>query len=385
MMPLTWQRIQSTNRAKQGVLRLRASWVYVLQAGLAAGVSYWVSLVLFGHPEPFFAPMATVIVLSTTGGERFRRSVELVLGVSIGVGLGDLLISVVGTGVWQIAVAVSASIAAGTLVDKGVLVANQAAFAAVLIATILPPGTSGGFDRMTDALIGGVVGLIVIGLFPESPLRSGRREIAKILGQTADILERVGRALQTRDAEELAAALTTARGTQAGINSMIAAANFGQETIRVSPLLWHQRDQITAMMRVLNPVDNAMRDTRVLARKALVLTEDHEIATDPQIELVEQLGAVAAELSNIFYNEADFTASPKIPELVDKLTIIAGETSLEVAAANGLSAHAVLAQTRSLCVDLMQVCGKTRRDAVTALVPIAQSPAHVDEIWNDGD
>lgn len=385
MVASTWQQIRSMNRFRQGLLRLRANWVYVLQAGLAAGLSYWVGLNVFGHAEPFFAPMATVIVLSTTGGERFRRSVELVLGVSLGVGMGDLLISVVGPGTWQIAVAVSASIALGMLVDKGVLVANQASFAAVLIATILPPGTSGGFDRMIDALTGGVVGLIVIGLFPQSPLKMGRKEIAKILGLTSEVQFRVAAALKTADAAALAAALTDARGSQAGINNMIAATKFGKETVTVSPLLWHQRSRIKSMIRVLNPVDNAMRDTRVLTRKALVLTEDHETASPKQIELIEGLAGVTARLSDLYYGKGEVNESREIPELVATLREISGAADLSVAGGSGLSGHAVLAQTRSLCVDLMQICGQSRRSAIEALVPIAASPAAVEELWNDGE
>ncbi|WBT08476.1 FUSC family protein [Corynebacterium sp. SCR221107] len=373
------------NRFKQGLARLRANWMYILQAGLAAGLSFWVGRDVFGHEEPFFAPMATVIVLSTTGGERFRRSVELVLGVSLGVGMGDLLISLVGSGTWQIAVAVAASIALGTFVDKGVLVANQASFAAVLIATILPPGTSGGFDRMLDALIGGVVGLAVISLFPESPLRSGRQEIAKVLGLTGDVLGRVATALKARDADALAQALTAARGSQAGINNMIAAAQFGKETITVSPLLWGQRRRIKSMLRVLNPVDNAMRDTRVLARKALVLTEDHETASPAQIELITKLAGVATGLSDLYYGKGEVNESQEIPKLVATLRDIAGAADLSVAEGGGLSAHAVLAQTRSLVVDFMQICGLSRRSAIEALVPIAEDPAHIEELWNDGE
>ncbi len=383
-MAVTWQELASMNRFRQGVQRLQAHWVYVLQAGLAAGLSYWVGLHLFGHEQPFFAPMATVIVLSTTGGERFRRSVELVVGVSLGVGLGDLIISWVGSGVWQIAVAVMCSIALATVVDKGVLVANQAAFASVLVATILPPGTSGGTDRMLDAFIGGLVGMIVMGLFPESPLRSGRQEIAKILGLTADVQRRVAQGLENSDTTELVGALTAARGSQGGINAMISAAHTGRETTAVSPLLWGQRRRIKSMLRILNPVDNAMRDTRVLTRRALVLTEDHERVSKQQIELIDRLSQVTAGLSELYYGKGELKESDEIPKLISELREIAGQCTKDVAS-DSLSAQAILAQVRSLCVDLLQICGLSRRSAVSALVPIADHPASYEELWNDGE
>lgn len=382
-MALTWKQVATMNRFKQGVVRLRANWVYVIQAGLAAGLSYYVALHLFHHAEPFFAPMATVIVLSTTGGERFRRAFELVLGVSIGVGLGDVLIAFVGSGVWQIAVAVSLSIMLGTIADKGVLVANQASFAAVLIATILPPGTSGGADRMIDALVGGLVGIAVIALLPESPLRSGRREIANILGVAAQVQRQVAEALRNNDTDGIVDALVRARGTQGQINQMIAAANMGKETIQASPLLWAQRQRIRSMMRILNPVDNAMRNTRVLARRALVLCEDNDEVSGRQIQIIEQLAEVSEGLSNLYFGNSELSENAEIPRLVNNLKMIGSRTGLEVSEGKVLSAQVVLAQSRSLVVDLLQICGQSRRSAVEILSPTSMHPASVKEIWND--
>lgn len=100
-------------RIEEGWHRLNEGWLYIIQAAVAAGLSYWVAAHVVGNPDPFFAPMATIIVLSTTGGERFRRAMELVVGVSVGVGIGDLMIAFIGSGVWQIAVAVAVAIAFG--------------------------------------------------------------------------------------------------------------------------------------------------------------------------------------------------------------------------------------------------------------------------------
>ncbi|MDO5076806.1 aromatic acid exporter family protein [Corynebacterium sp.] len=371
-------------RIAAGWARLHASRLYILQVGLAAGLSYWVALHVVGHPQPFFAPMATVIVLSTTGGERFRRSLELVAGVSLGVGLGDLMIHLVGSGVWQISVAVIVAIALGTFLDKGVLVANQAAFASILIATILPPGSTGGTDRMIDAFVGGVVGLIVMGLVPESPLRSGRREIAKILGITARVLDDVAAALRTNDTIVISAALASARGTQEGINAMIAAAKAGKESIDVSPLLWHQRRRVRSLIRILNPVDNAIRNTRVLARRALILAEDGDTVSDEQIEVIAELGAITRRLYELFSGTGSLTENTELPELVRRLRILGGKVGMDVATGRVLSAHVILAQSRSLIVDLLQICGLSRRSAAAVLKPTSETPAQPPEVWDNG-
>ncbi|MFI5505509.1 aromatic acid exporter family protein [Corynebacterium kutscheri] len=380
-MALSWEEIKKMNRFRAGLMRLRANAMYIVQVGIAAGLSYWVGLHIFGHAQPFFAPMSTVIVLSTTGGERIRRSIELVLGVSIGVGLGDLIIAGVGSGVWQIAVAVSVSIALATVVDKGVLVANQAAFASVLIATILPPGTSGGTDRMLDAFIGGVVGLIVIAIVPESPLRSGRREIAKILGISAGVQRSVAKALASQNADAIADALTEARGTQGQINAMISAANMGKESISTSPLLWTQRRSLRSLIRILNPVDNVMRNTRVLARHALILSEDRDEVSPQQIELISRTAEATEALSRMFYGTTDVSAAVETPRIMRLLSETGRNASIDLVDGRVLSAYALLAQTRALIVDLQQICGMSRASAVSGLAPCSAHPASPDKLW----
>ncbi len=372
---------RAVNRITAGWQRLKDSWLYIIQVAIAAGLSYWFALEIVGHERPFFAPMATVIVLSTAGGERFRRAVELVVGASLGVGLGDLLIVWVGTGFWQISLVVGLAITIGKFLDKGVLLANQAAFGAVLIATILPPGSTGGLNRMVDAFVGGVIGLLVISLFPESPLRHGRKEIAMLMGVAAKVLDEVALALKTGDTEAIRTALQDARGTQGGINNMIAATKAGAENLSVSPLLWQQRRKIRSLQRILHPVDNAIRNTRVLARRALTLSEDHDTVSEQQIAIIAELADISYRLQELFIGtDKDHQ---EMPELVKRLRKLGGQAGLDVAEGKVLSAVMILGQSRSIIVDLLQICGLSRRSALAILRPTSKHPAQPPEIWED--
>jgi uncharacterized membrane protein YgaE (UPF0421/DUF939 family) len=81
--------------------------VPLVQTGLAAGLSWFVAVHLFGHHAPLFAPVAAIVSIDMTLGQRLRRAIELIVGASVGVGIGALLISAIGTGPWQIAVVVA--------------------------------------------------------------------------------------------------------------------------------------------------------------------------------------------------------------------------------------------------------------------------------------
>ena len=378
--PVPKQTSYAKARIHDGWVRLQTNWFYILQVAIAAGAAYGTAHVVFRHEVPFFAPMATIIVLSTTGGERFRRSVELVVGVSLGVGLGDLIIANIGSGVWQIAVAVGVAIALGTFIDRSVLLANQAGFASVLVATISPPGSGAGIERMTDAFIGGVVGIIVIGLFPESPLRAGRREIARLMGITSDVLRDVAAALHSGDIIVIRHALQNVRGTQGRINNMIAATKTGEENLSVSPLLWRQRGKIRSLKRILHPVDNAIRNTRVLARRALVLSEDNDTVSEEQIAIISELSDIAAELERLF--EGADRGHEVMPQLIKRLRKLGSRVGLEIAEGRVLSAQVILGQSRSIIVDLLQICGLSRKSAAAVLRPTSQHPAQPPEIWD---
>src|SRR2546427_2221375 len=81
--------------------RWRNTAVPIVQAALAAGLSWLVAVHLVDHPAPFFAPAASVVCLGITLGQRLRRVIELIGGVCLGGRVGDLLISAIGTGAWQ--------------------------------------------------------------------------------------------------------------------------------------------------------------------------------------------------------------------------------------------------------------------------------------------
>ncbi|MDO4911459.1 MAG: FUSC family protein [Corynebacterium sp.] len=363
------------------VTRVRASWRSIIQGGAAAGLAYFLAHNVMGHEEPFFAPMAAVIVLGITGDGRLRRALELDMGVAIGVGFGSFFVNHVGTGLWQMPVMVMIALAIALFIDKSVIVFSQAALGAVLIATILPPGSGGGGERMFDALVGGLCGVLVIALIPTSPLKGARLEVSRVFGLIHTSLMDVHAGLMANDPTVIREALAKVRGCQASINMMLAKAQEGHESMMVSPLLWRQRKRVNDLVRILNPVDNAMRNTRVLTRRALILVEDGEHVSRDQLAIIEELATIAHRLQDMYTTDGDIDEMREIPVLESRLKILGAHLGLEVAEGRGLSAQAILAQTRSLTVDLMVVTGMSRREAQSHLKPVNQHPHVAPDIY----
>src|SRR5262249_42566306 len=137
----------------------------VVQTAVAAGLSWFVAVHLVGHPAPLFAPVAAIVSIDMTLGQRVRRAIELVAGAGVGVGVGALLISAIGTGPWQIAAVVALAASVAVLLDGRAVINVQAAVSAILVAAMYMPGDTSGIDRLLDGLIGVAIGLVIVAVF----------------------------------------------------------------------------------------------------------------------------------------------------------------------------------------------------------------------------
>jgi len=96
------------------VSRWRSRLFMIVQISLAAGVSWWIAHDLLGHYAPFLSTVAAIICLGFSFGQRLGRVVEVAVGVTVGVFLGDLFVAMFGTGVWQIVLVVAVAMSLTT-------------------------------------------------------------------------------------------------------------------------------------------------------------------------------------------------------------------------------------------------------------------------------
>lgn len=381
----TRERLQLVDKSLLSRLkRVRKRLLPILQIGLAAGFAYFLARDVAGHPRPFFAPISVVIIIGMSGGDRVSKSVDMALGCVLGVLVGDLIFYRLGDGGWQIAVIVAGSLLIASFFSSSILVNNQAAIGAILIATIMPPGAEvTGIDRTVDAVIGCLVAMATIALIPQAPMSSARAEVSKVMGIVSSVLDDVATGIQNKDPQVIHEALDMIRGTQTGIDDLAAAIKSGEEASRVSPFLWGTRRYINSLARVIPPVDNAVRTSRVLARRAQVLVEDDDEATQTQVEILDQLSHVCLELSEVYDVNSRVAQAKVIPDCVNELRMAAQRAGMDVVPENAvLSAYAILAQTRSLIVDLLMVCGMSRESALAALVPTSTTPKYEPETFD---
>jgi uncharacterized membrane protein YgaE (UPF0421/DUF939 family) len=174
--------------------RLRGSLEPLVLAAVAATIAWYIAHRLLGHPQPFFAPIAAAISLSTSRVQRSRRIVQMVVGVLLGIGIAELLVLALGTTIGALALIVFLTMAIAVLAGAGVfgegmMFANQAAASAILVVTLHKHGA--GSERAVDAIVGGAVALVLgVGLFPVQPLTLLGEAERAVLRKLAGVLRR---------------------------------------------------------------------------------------------------------------------------------------------------------------------------------------------------
>ena len=71
--------------AARAAVRTRSVFWPAVQAAIAAALAWWIAHHLLGHSQPFFAPIAAVLALSTSYTMRSRRALQMLAGVLLGI------------------------------------------------------------------------------------------------------------------------------------------------------------------------------------------------------------------------------------------------------------------------------------------------------------
>jgi uncharacterized membrane protein YgaE (UPF0421/DUF939 family) len=335
--------------ARGAARRLRPRLWLIVQTAAAAVAAWYLAVLLLPTEQPYFAPIATVIALGATLGQRGARAAELVAGVVLGLAVADVIVHLIGTGPLQIGVLIVLAMAAAVVMGGRELLVNEAAISAILLAAVAPSDGALPPDRVLEALIGGGVALAVHSLlFPPDPALLVGRAAQAVFAQHGRALEEIAGALQDGDAARAEAALHAARGIDGRLHALEDALGAGLETARMAPPRRATRERVQSYSRSVDQIDFAVRNTRVLARHVLRATRASG-SRAPELcpavrQLAEAVWALAAQ-----YDE------PQRADEVRRPAVCAAATATAFAEReHDLALIEVASQVRSTAVDLVR-------------------------------
>ena len=338
--------------------RVRAGLTLALQAGVGAALAWFVAHDLIGRPAPFFAPISAVITLASSVGQRARRTTELVIGVALGIGIGDLIIHVIGTGPWQIGLVVILAILVATGVGGGTPLVTQSASSAVLVAT-LTSSTGQPWSRFLDALVGGGIGLTVMTvLLPLNPLTVVRRSADPALAALADGLHEISSAMTVRDGDRITAALAELRAAENTFTNFASAVTAARENVAFAPARWHTRGALAQYVLGAPHMTYALRNVRVMSRRVKTALDDDEAVPDSLPAAIGLLGDAVGLLKQEWAKGAEPLATR------ERALSAAREAMRGYDGGVGFSGGVVVAQVRTTVTDLLRATGVESSEAV---------------------
>jgi uncharacterized membrane protein YgaE (UPF0421/DUF939 family) len=333
----------------------RAAWP-LLQGTAAATAAWVIATDVVNHHQPFFAPIAAVIALNAPVGRRGGNAVRLLLGVIVGILVGELTVEALGSDWTALAVATFVAMAIATVLDGSRILIAQAAASAILVVAV----STGGFgaERLSDALIGAGVALAFSQLlFSPDPVALLRRAEGAALAEMANGLKLTARALDRDDDELAEQAMSRLRRLNDRVAELGQARAASGSVARRTPV-WRWQ------MRPVERESENARNLDVLGASCLVLarTAIDTIASERQ-PLTTAVRDLSGALSDLAMAPGDRTARQRA---ADRALQIAHRL-VRVEAPSERAIWTAVAAVRLVAAEIVVFAGVDPRDAEEAV------------------
>jgi uncharacterized membrane protein YgaE (UPF0421/DUF939 family) len=233
-----------------GLKRVRAVWFTLVQTSVAAGLAWYVAHDVLAHPQPFFAPIAAAVSLSISNVLRAQRAIQMMIGVTLGIGVGTVAQGLLGPGAISIAVAALIALLFAVFIGQGyigqgMMFANQTVVSSILVLALYRNGV--GFERIYDALIGGCLAIVfAVLLFPADPLTVLRSARSGVLGTLRAVLSRTADIASGRRAPARDWPLSAVDKVHEQLGGLLQARTTARHVVRIAPRRWGLRDAVQA-------------------------------------------------------------------------------------------------------------------------------------------
>jgi uncharacterized membrane protein YgaE (UPF0421/DUF939 family) len=286
---------------------------------VAAALAWYVAHRMLGHQQPFFAPIAAAVAMSTNYFGRSRRAVQMIVGVLLGIGVAEVLSSLLGTstvalGATVLLTMLVALAVGGGFVGEGMMFVNQAAASAILVVALRRHGT--GAERAVDALVGGGSALLVgVILFPAAPLPRLWAAERAVLDSLADALEHASGLFERGEPAAPEWTLAAGYDIHDKLGALAEARARAKANVRIAPRRWHLRGVVDAENRRIARFDLLANAVLSLVRAIVLGLENGHSLPGWITDRIDTLTGLLRKLAR--------TPQPWPPELVREVSAAA--------------------------------------------------------------
>lgn len=351
------------HRLRLGLKRLWANSGQLIQIPIAATAAYAFCVYVLGHPYPFLAAVASAVGIGPVADRRLRRALEIGFGATFGVLVGEILVNVYGTGIWQLALTLIIGLGIGTILNSGGIFITQIAVQSVYVVVVPATATTMPFPRTLDALTGSVCAILLAFLIPRDARKAPRRLAADLLEEIDDVLTMMRRALRDADPALAGRALERARETQNIIDSWGSSLRISREAAKINARARRHAAEVTRLARAHTYSDRAMRTIRVIARRVVGITE---LDVDKPV-IADYVGSLADGAKKL-----EIALRRGTDRSLAEAALSDAASELDPRAKSDWDIHdeSLVLLLRTVAVDLLQAAGLTREEAQSRLPPL---------------
>ncbi|QGF23186.1 FUSC family protein [Raineyella fluvialis] len=364
--------VRSTARA--GWLRVRGAVVPNTQSAVFATASWLICRYLIGDPSPIFAPIATFLCLGFTRNREPRKVIEVGIGATIGVLLGEVVVAAIGFGWWQLGLVLLTTPLLGRFLDRSDLMTFQTAINTMVVgsmslvaATARAPGAvSAPFGRWVDALVGVAVALVAAAVLPQSLTSRPRRYTASALAGLARALDSIAEGMTDGDVRKVAEAYADLSVARNQVGDGQTARHSAADMARLNPARRADRHQLAELDRLLRLSDRLNGTLFVLARQAAGIVGE----SGRQPAVAELASDAAASLHDLARQIGHWEKPIRARETA--LMMAARLSPDDIDTSTGWRTTALVSLLRAVAVDLLQLTGLSLPQARAALPDIGR-------------
>ena len=350
--------------AKAGWQRVRGALVPNTQTAVFATIAWLIAHEVLGGTNPIFAPIATYVCLGFSRNREPRKVLEVGLGATIGVFIGEVVTSAIGFGWWQLLLLLLVTPLVARFLDSADLLTFQTAINAIVVGSMIQlvsglAEREASIGRWSDALIGVGVALVAAIILPSSLTSRPRRYVASALDGIADALDHISQGLLQGDVGRGRAAHAALAVARRELSEAEDAQKSATDLVRLKPSRRAERVRLAELDRLLRITDRLHGSVFMLARQSAGMVGEQ--GPNPT---VGELSGEATESLRQLVRQVRRWEKPAEPRT--EALELAGRLE-PGATVDDWRTSALVSLLRAVAVDLLQLSGLSVPQARAAL------------------
>jgi uncharacterized membrane protein YgaE (UPF0421/DUF939 family) len=341
------------------------------QAALVSTAAYLICALALHHDVPLFGPIACYLAMGYTRSRSPRRVLEMGLGATVGIGIGELFGHWAGFGVAQLLIVLLLAPLIGRFVDHSELLTYQSAMQSVIVvgmAATTAATAPGALGRWTDALVGTLCALAFVVFHPSqpstTPLLRARTALAA-LSRAASVL---ARGVREADDQALTEVWRRVRAARRELHEGREALRWADQILSVKRDRQANRAILDEVRRIYALAERACGSIELTVRYGRAEVSHH----GPAPAVADQIDRMADILLSLSAAVGSFSK----PEYARRRTIeLAHDLDPTDLEGESWRSMVMVSLLRSTVMDILQMTGLSRAQAWSILPDTAKLPS----------